>query len=68
MREEYGYIAIQSTRPQIIGYRLTDSPIGQLAWIMDKFQEWTHPRNTVPDKIIDRDRALRSSGRPCGSV
>ncbi|WP_433659495.1 hypothetical protein ACQPW1_44140 [Nocardia sp. CA-128927] len=35
-----------------------DSPVGQLAWIMDKFREWTHPRNVDPDKIIDRDRLL----------
>jgi hypothetical protein len=34
MREEFGYIAIQSTHPQTIGYGLTDSPVGQLAWIM----------------------------------
>jgi epoxide hydrolase len=61
MREEYGYIAIQSTRPQTIAYGLTDSPIGQLAWIMDKFREWTHPRNTLPDKIIDRDRLLTNA-------
>jgi epoxide hydrolase len=58
MREEYGYIAIQSTRPQTLAYGLTDSPVGQLAWIMDKFREWTYPRDTVPDKIIDRDRLL----------
>ncbi|MBB5914580.1 pimeloyl-ACP methyl ester carboxylesterase [Nocardia transvalensis] len=58
MREEFGYIAIQSTRPQTLAYGLADSPVGQLAWIMDKFREWTHPRNTVPDKIIDRDRLL----------
>jgi pimeloyl-ACP methyl ester carboxylesterase len=60
-REEYGYIAIQSTRPQAIAYGLSDSPIGQLAWIMDKFREWTHPRNTVPEKIIDRDRLLTNA-------
>ncbi|MCM6775113.1 epoxide hydrolase [Nocardia sp. CDC159] len=58
MREEFGYIAIQSTRPQALGYGLVDSPVGQLAWIMDKFREWTHPRNVLPDKIIDRDRLL----------
>jgi epoxide hydrolase len=61
MQEEYGYIAIQSTRPQTIAYGLTDSPVGQLAWIMDKFREWTHPRNTVPDTIIDRDRLLTNA-------
>ena len=58
MREEFGCIAIQSTRPQTIGYGLTDSPVGQLAWIMDKFREWTHPRDVLPDKIISRERLL----------
>ncbi|WP_040858634.1 epoxide hydrolase family protein [Nocardia niigatensis] len=58
MREEFGYIAIQSTRPQALAYGLVDSPVGQLAWIMDKFREWTHPRGVDPDKIIDRDRLL----------
>lgn len=58
MNEEFGYIAIQSTRPQTLAYGLVDSPVGQLAWIMDKFREWTHPRPVLPDKIIDRDRLL----------
>ncbi|WP_067713816.1 epoxide hydrolase family protein [Nocardia yamanashiensis] len=58
VREEFGYIAIQSTRPQALAYGLVDSPVGQLAWIMDKFREWTFPRNVLPDKIISRDRLL----------
>jgi pimeloyl-ACP methyl ester carboxylesterase len=61
MREENGYIVIQSTRPQTLAYGLTDSPVGQLAWIMDKFREWTHPRHTQPDKVIDRDRLLTNA-------
>ncbi|WP_039801334.1 epoxide hydrolase family protein [Nocardia araoensis] len=61
MREEYGYIAVQSTRPQTLAYGLTDSPVGQLAWIMDKFREWTHPRAVEPDKILDRDRLLTNA-------
>ncbi|WP_431965121.1 epoxide hydrolase family protein [Nocardia sp. bgisy134] len=61
MNEEFGYIAIQSTRPQTLAYGLTDSPVGQLAWIMDKFREWTHPRAVEPDKIIDRDRLLTNA-------
>jgi pimeloyl-ACP methyl ester carboxylesterase len=58
MQEEFGYIAIQSTRPQTVGYGLVDSPVALLAWIMDRFREWTHPRHTLPDEIIDRDRLL----------
>jgi pimeloyl-ACP methyl ester carboxylesterase len=61
MQEEFGYIAIQSTRPQTLAYGLTDSPVGQLAWIMDKFREWTHPREVLPDKVIDRDRLLTNT-------
>ncbi|WP_214402882.1 epoxide hydrolase family protein [Pseudonocardia lacus] len=58
MQEEFGYIAVQSTRPQTLAYGLVDSPVGQLAWIMDKFREWTHPRSTLPEEIVDRDRLL----------
>jgi pimeloyl-ACP methyl ester carboxylesterase len=58
MREEIGYIAIQSTRPQTIGYGLVDSPVALLAWMTDKFREWTHPRPTLPDEVIGRDRLL----------
>jgi len=58
MREEFGYITIQATRPQTLAAALVDSPAGQLAWIIDKFREWTHPRGALPDSVIDRDRLL----------
>lgn len=58
MREQFGYIAIQSTRPQTLAAALVDSPVGQLAWIVDKFREWTYPREALPDAVIDRDRLL----------
>jgi pimeloyl-ACP methyl ester carboxylesterase len=58
MNEEFGYIAIQSTRPQTLAAGLVDSPVGQLAWIIDKFREWTHPRAAAPDDVLDRDRLL----------
>jgi hypothetical protein len=37
-----GYLQIQTTRPQTLAYGLTDSPVAQLAWIVEKFDEWTH--------------------------
>src|SRR5690606_30513145 len=61
MQEEFGYIAIQSTRPQPLGYGLADSPVAQLGWIMDKFREWTHPRKALPDEVVDRDRLLTNT-------
>ncbi|WP_460626069.1 epoxide hydrolase family protein [Intrasporangium mesophilum] len=53
-----GYLAIQSTRPQTLAYALTDSPVGQLAWIVEKFHEWTDPANIEPDQAVDRDQLL----------
>jgi len=58
MTERNGYFQIQATRPQTIAYALTDSPTGQLAWIIDKFMDFTHPADTLPDQVIDRDRIL----------
>ncbi|MEV8341395.1 epoxide hydrolase family protein [Streptomyces niveus] len=52
-----GYRAIQSTRPQTLAYGLADSPAGQLAWIAEKFREWTDGTDR-PDGAIDRDRVL----------
>ncbi|HEX6234440.1 MAG TPA: epoxide hydrolase [Jiangellaceae bacterium] len=53
-----GYADLQSTRPQTIGYALNDSPIGQLAWIVEKFWEWTDPAHELPDDAVDRDHLL----------
>ena len=39
-RWQEGYRAQQSTRPQTLGYGLTDSPAGQCAWILEKFHDW----------------------------
>jgi pimeloyl-ACP methyl ester carboxylesterase len=57
MAEMYGYNVIQSTRPQTLAYGLADSPVGQLAWIVEKFKEWTHDAE-VPEDAVDRDRML----------
>jgi pimeloyl-ACP methyl ester carboxylesterase len=58
MQDEFGYISIQSTRPQTLAYGLVDSPVAQLAWIMDKFRAWTYPAETLPEAIISKDRLL----------
>jgi pimeloyl-ACP methyl ester carboxylesterase len=55
--DRQGYADIQSTRPQTLAYALTDSPVGQLAWIAEKFQEWTDSTDR-PDDAVDRDHLL----------
>ena len=37
---EFGYHAMQSTKPQTIGLALSDSPLGFAAWVTEKFQAW----------------------------
>ncbi|MFG3172605.1 epoxide hydrolase family protein [Streptomyces sp. NPDC048200] len=56
-REEGGYAAIQATRPQTLAYALTDSPVGQLAWIAEKFRQWTDSGDR-PEDAVDRDLLL----------
>ncbi|HEY7775216.1 MAG TPA: alpha/beta hydrolase, partial [Kineobactrum sp.] len=57
-----GYSKQQSTRPQTLSYGLADSPVGQMAWIIEKFYAWTdcerdgvkHPENAVSrDELLD---------------
>ncbi len=53
-----GYLRLQGTRPQTLAYGLTDSPVAQLAWIVEKFQEWSDPAAELPEDAVDRDRLL----------
>jgi len=52
-----GYHRVQSTRPQTIGYGLTDSPAGLAAWIYEKFDEWTDT-NHQPEQVLPLDLIL----------
>ena len=54
-----GYFKVQSTRPQTLGYSLSDSPVGMLAWIYEKLAMYT-------DSYLwtDEEGAYLSSGYP----
>ena len=56
-RSGSGYSLQQSTRPQTVGYALTDSPVAQLAWLLDKFHAWTE-NDGDPASAFSRDRIL----------
>jgi pimeloyl-ACP methyl ester carboxylesterase len=45
------YGAIMGTRPQVIGYALTDSPVGLAGWIYDY-------NNGEPERLLDKDDVL----------
>jgi pimeloyl-ACP methyl ester carboxylesterase len=57
-RWEAGYSTQQMSRPQTLGYGLADSPVGQAAWIFEKFKTWTDcdgdPLNVLTyDELLD---------------
>jgi microsomal epoxide hydrolase len=52
-----GYMRLQATRPDTLAYALTDSPVGQLAWIVERFRDWTDCVD-LPEEAVDRDRML----------
>jgi pimeloyl-ACP methyl ester carboxylesterase len=52
------YLEIQSTRPQTIAYSLSDSPVGQLAWIVEKYKEWTDEDKELPEDAMSLDQIL----------
>jgi epoxide hydrolase len=57
-QDQLGYLHLQATRPQTLAYGLNDSPAGQLAWITEKFHDWTDPAADLPEDAVDRDQLL----------
>lgn len=55
---ERGYLEMQNHRPDTIGAALTDSPVGQLAWIAEKFKTGSSGAYRTPDESVDRDQLL----------
>ncbi|KAF7777680.1 hypothetical protein Agabi119p4_3752 [Agaricus bisporus var. burnettii] len=52
MREAQGYLQIQSTQPQTLGYGLADSPAGLLAWIYEKLVNWSDDYKWTEDEVL----------------
>jgi pimeloyl-ACP methyl ester carboxylesterase len=55
--EETGYGQIQRTKPQTLAYAQLDSPVGLLAWILEKFWAWSDHGNDLW-QTFNRDRLL----------
>ncbi|MGX5854161.1 epoxide hydrolase family protein [Dyadobacter jiangsuensis] len=57
-KEGTAYLEIQATRPDTIGIALSDSPVGQLAWMVEKYKEWTDRDKDLPEDAIGMDLML----------
>ena len=62
-----GYLMIQNSRPQTIGYGLADSPVLQLAWIAEKVHEWTELPVDV-DQILTTVSLYWFTGSGCSAA
>jgi len=56
-RTEFGYQAIQGTKPQSLAYGLNDSPAGLAGWIVEKFRTWSDCGGDV-ERAFSRDDLL----------
>jgi len=56
--EGIGYLHMQATRPQTLAYSINDSPVGQLAWIVDRVWASTDPTADLPEDAVDLDQML----------
>lgn len=51
--DQSGYLEQQKTRPQTLGFALGDSPLGLLAWFVEKFHDWVDCREALsPEDTI----------------
>ncbi|KAF9005462.1 alpha/beta-hydrolase [Cyathus striatus] len=48
----HGYNTLQKTQPQTIGYAVTDSPVGLLAWIYEKLVNWSDGYAWEDDEVL----------------
>jgi microsomal epoxide hydrolase len=55
MENERAYQQIQGTKPQTLGYALTDSPAGLAAWIVEKFHAWCDCGDNIESRFSKDD-------------
>jgi microsomal epoxide hydrolase len=55
--ETTAYLDLQSTKPQTIGYSLSDSPVGLAAWIVEKYHGWSDHEGDL-EKVYTKDQLL----------
>lgn len=53
--KEMGYAMEQGTKPQTVGAALNDSPVGLLAYIIEKFYGWSDCKGNIETKFTKED-------------
>jgi len=52
-RDEGAYMHQHSTRPLTLAYALSDSPVGLLGWILEKYRAWSDSGGNLSSRFTD---------------
>ena len=55
---ENGYRTQQATKPQTLSYAMMDSPVGVVAWIIEKFNSWSDTDGDNIESVHTKDLLL----------
>ncbi|WP_076590831.1 epoxide hydrolase family protein [Herminiimonas arsenitoxidans] len=53
-----GYAALQMTKPQSLAWAVADNPLGQAAWILERFHDWSDLRQRSFEEVFSMDHLL----------
>jgi len=56
-----GYRHLQSSRPQSLAWAATGNPVGQAAWIIERFHDWADLRERPFEAVFTRDQLLTNA-------
>jgi pimeloyl-ACP methyl ester carboxylesterase len=54
-RDEGAYLHQQQTRPVTLAYGLSDSPVGMLGWLVEKYRAWSDSHGDLSKRFSDDD-------------
>jgi pimeloyl-ACP methyl ester carboxylesterase len=63
-----GFRVLNGATPQLPAYALTDSPVGQLAWMAQVFREWAAPDTRITDDHLLTNVMIYWLTRTAGSA
>jgi len=55
------YAALQRVRPQSLAWAAADNPLGQAAWILERFHDWADLRTRRFDEVFALDRLVTNA-------
>jgi len=53
-----GYFQLQASKPQSLAWAMADNPVGQAAWIVERFHDWSDLREKPFEAVYSMDRLL----------